>query len=962
MQPTTTTSDDGTILLVIDDALWQDVGDALPPAYRVMPRSRYDAEAVLAGVAAGGSLVWIGSGEGIPADLAVGSFRPATHQASLRVLEGSPLELGALPWQAAAVASAFLRPPKEMPRHNIDEEVRADFLPILAAYDRFGQLVGYPGVLMHYYAPSLVGRRFGGSACYFFLFDDPARALEREGWLRVLACIALRQRSGVQIVQASTDYASYRVGERVRLRVRLHNARTRAAAVEVRCYAQAPGGEGWRELVRLRRCPEGGCESEAIADVPAPAKPGLWTLRAEVWADADLCESLALTGNPQLIDRRDAGIVVLEGALRTPTIVELDGPAIRIEGQDGFWAGTHYYPSSSWWEWLWREFDPLKAAADLDAMRRIGYRLVRVWIDPILDEQVLRAMDAAIYLAARCGLVLDVCLFTQWVRTIGFENPTGELVTFDFRHRADFNLYSISLRNLDLQRAYVGVPARRWREAGNVVYNLANEVYLKDPDGAQMDAEAQAWEGIPAERGEVRDTLLFRRWAAEMTAAMRAAGATQAVIPGYMFSLVGGGDNYLGNQDADIVPWHNYLPPEQTAHGARYFDPSCARRPLIIEEFGVLGWNSATNYDANAHYALAGGAAAALSYEWGVSWLAREVCYGDLPLRDALVEESDPRWFEPAIAYAREFMPEQGAGLCPWPSGFAYGSVYHGTPFPAEAALALGRLGLMGLRLGAAAPPERAYVLVPTGRTSAFARVQETFQALWRGQWLFGVWQEADLERLPASVEVVICPVEPAPASRAWLQVLACTGVEVYLPGQDWSISQRLSRVAVEPASEVDLLARRTGGGTLYALFCPAKGQRVTLDVGAQQVSLGLESFGLVHEREGRIRLVEAAGSVCLDGRFFCEIASGRAFVASEDAPGLADAERLHILVIEPTRLTFARPIQTVAVLDGVTRQPVGALEGDGLRRGILEVDAEAVRYLLAVRLERAGQAVTARG
>ena len=48
------------------------------------------------------------------------------------------------------------------------------------------------------------------------------------------------------------------------------------------------------------------------------------------------------------------------------------------------------------------------------------------------------------------------------------------------------------------------------------------------------------------------------------------------------------------------------------------------------------------------------GAAGACAYEWGVSWLARELPYTATPLKDAALDpDPDPRWGPPGlIAYA----------------------------------------------------------------------------------------------------------------------------------------------------------------------------------------------------------------------------------------------------------------------------------------------------------------------
>src|SRR5690606_8775269 len=123
-----------------------------------------------------------------------------------------------------------------------------------------------------------------------------------------------------------------------------------------------------------------------------------------------------------------------------------------------------YYPSSSWWEWVWRDYRPLKAEEDFAAIRKAGYRIARVWINPVIDEQVLRSIDVAIEQAARNGIVVILTLFTQWVREMGFQRDSGEQVMFDFRHPRDFNLISVSLRNMDCQREFIAILAKRSEE------------------------------------------------------------------------------------------------------------------------------------------------------------------------------------------------------------------------------------------------------------------------------------------------------------------------------------------------------------------------------------------------------------------------------------------------------------------------------------------------------------------
>ena len=419
------------------------------------------------------------------------------------------------------------------------------------------------------------------------------------GWSELLEELARHFESGLQLQTVRTGYDSYHPAERVQVNVSLANKRDHAASVEIHFSVKGPDDEAFRELSVVRRVPDAGDRTEVTTSFHAGKEPGLWTLRVEAWQDLKNAEQPGLEGDPAPLDRHDIGFVVVGHGLQSKTIISTAGPEILIDGKHGFWTGTNYYPSSSWWEWLWRDFRPLEAAQDFASMRRTGYRIVRIWVDPTLDEESLRAMDAAIYLASQQGIVLDICVFTQWVRDLEFERPDGRRIRFEYRDPRDFNVYGISLRQIALQQEYAATLARRWKLAGNVIYDLANETYVKDPDQSQIDPELLRRHPIPSQPGTRRDTLLFRAWASEMQAAMRAAGATQIIMPGYLFSGLDGGDNYLGNRDAPIEPWHSYAPFQATVATLAYQDPACSRRPMLLEEFGHAGWNPVRHYDSN---------------------------------------------------------------------------------------------------------------------------------------------------------------------------------------------------------------------------------------------------------------------------------------------------------------------------------------------------------------------------
>jgi hypothetical protein len=698
----------------------------------------------------------------------------------------------------------------------------------------------------------------------------------------------------------------------------------------------------------MRRVPESGSDTMATCDFRPDARSGMWTIRMEILQDVARAELLAVGGTPVVIDRRELGFMVLEQSLKTAPLIEFKGPSIVIDGEEGFWTGTHYYPSTSWWEWVWREFQPQKAAEDLAAIRRVGYRIVRVWVDPVIDETVLRAMDVAVYLAAQNGIVLDICIFTQWARKMGFERPSGEHVLFDYRGPRDFNVISFSLRNLDLQREFVGILAQRWKNAGNIIYDLANEVYVKDPDDSQMDKEVSSWKNIPAQKGEIRDTLLFRQWADEMTNAIRKTGAKQATMPGYMFSTMNGGDFYLANVEAPVSPWHCYLGPEQTGLTVQYFDPIAANRPILLEEFGIGKWNDEENYDSNSHYALGGGAAGAMSYEWGISWLARESCYWPLPLREAsLDKDPDPRWFSPYLDLDKTWQ-ERGVGLCPTPSGTGYGSIYHGTIFPAAAAVALGRLGIMGSGLHRVKSKERVYVVIPSSKLEALDRVRNMLKALWSAKAVFGIWQESNLSDLPDSAKAVICPYPLSQASESSLQALRSRGVQIFDGTDGWKSCSVLERVSVDPGDQIDLLSRRTSKGLLFTLHAKKPQKQVTVSYNGVSVTVDVNDFGIVHLTPGGISLLEGGGEIKINDHLLCAVEGGRVIMSTEDDKGLLHALSIKLIVIGPTRIAFERTIASIALGDGSHSKPFLIRLG-GIPGKELVIDDQLAKYTIHV-------------
>lgn len=903
------------VLLIVPDETGLKALGGIDPIYETVSQRALTSAAIEKHAAEGGSFVWIGPPQTLPPVLWIGTFQPAETKLRIEAAEGAPINLKPGSFQPSRLWSGFIKPTKELAYHNVVEEPRADLIPLLEARDRLGTVVGYPGFLFRHYAPSLAANRFHGSRQFYFLLDDPWAALPPAKWRELLQAIAERIESGVQLTRVKADWGSYNVGEKVRIEAEVSNRRDHAVAVSLRFLVKESGDSDFRTIAEHRRTPT----AEGVITAHAqfiPRKVGACQIRVELLQDTKLAATLSASGTPEVIDQHDTGIVVHDGVIRTGPVVATSGLNITIDGAPSFWIGTHYYPSTSWWDGTWRDFRPLIVDRDFAAMRQAGYRIVRIWIDPALDEESLRAMDATVLLAEKHGIVLDVCLFTQWGPRIAFEKDDGELKSIELRTESDFNVYGISFRHLDAQNEYVSKLAQRWKNARNIIFNLANETYIRDPDESQMDVKVRQWPEASLPRSPDRDTKLFRRWAQEMTATIRKAGAAQPVIPGFLFSSMGGGDGYLGNRDGDISPWHSYMSPEDTAATLSYVDTACSDRPVLLEEFGKGTWNSAEHYDQVIHYALAAGASAAMSYEWGVSWMSPELPPHATFLNFAWPQKPDPRWFA-ALEGVPKGWPKASSGFFPAASGFPYGSIYHGTPFPAEAASAVGRFATFGPML--ARKPSRAATVVRVPKADRYdlmSKLFPSFKQLWS-------------RHVPYQVAQSDCPA-PADALELSPDTLKNVGRKT---------------IPVSPAS-LKLLAREVQDGTLYSLFGDASTTTASIQVNSDEVTMGLQQHAmLVHGASG-ILFTEAAGTFAVNKNPVFTTQKGRLMVASRDGAGISQSSKLHVRATEPTRITFPRSIRSVHALVGHNQQPISITNPTG---NTLDIDTELVRYDLQV-------------
>ena len=811
-----------------------------------------------ADLARGGSLIALGA-ECMPRLRHL--WIDAQPSEAVRHRAASPrLPVPEIAWRDTPCRGLMLRPDRLHVYFGVDEMPRAEVLPLIEALDADGAACAVSALWVKHTAPSLVGGRFNGANLFVFALERPLDAATPEEWGRLIQALAARAAADVALTRVRTHHALYRPGELVTVRLGLANRSDRIAAVRVDLKLCDPDG-GQAGVRSLRRCLNGRERVEASWEFRCGSGAGLWRVSADLHHEdrfvygheratqSALVESMECAFVAAAAD--EAGAILLPGA----TAPCIEGRSFAVAGDDGFLAGTHYYPSSSWWDWAWRDFRPERAVRDIEEMARHGYRFARVWIDPELDETALRGLEAWLALSGERGIVSIVCVFTQWARRLACPEGDG-MVEFDFATPTDFNVYSVQLRNIEHQRRYLAVLARRWARLPNILWNLANEVFIVDPSPDQVDPAH--FGDVEPKSGPLAGAALFNRWADLMSETLRCEGATQPVLRGYGF--VNGGDCYLQNRAGAILPWHHYVDGEIAGPSLAFAAPGTIEKPLLLEEFGIPTLDEEARlerYEGIACWAAAMGAAGACAYEWGVSWLAPELPFTATPLRDASLGKPDARWMEGQVVYSASW-PIGSMGLCPWAASFAYGSNQPCTPFAGPAAAALGAVARFCSGIGPPRAEEPVLLVVPMewepfAPLRGYQRVLEptiaTVQALAACHVPFTVVQEDQLATYGGLPRAVLFPASQPirPETAARLARLADRGAAL-LRGE---VAPRVGELAahaveIETDKPVWLVQRGTRRGRLVLLFAPDGPANVVLRASPDPIQVAVPRYALL--------------------------------------------------------------------------------------------------------------------
>lgn len=835
-----------------------------------------------------------------------------------------------IPPLSASRAAGYLsvRPPTTYALHGLHEESRMDFYPFLVDVDRYGGERGTLGLLLKHYDSSLTKGRFLGGCWYLLSAYLTAPALD------ALCRSALRYgEDRCLLTRLRPEFPLCDRGERVHLRCQVRNLGGELQAAQLQLEAVTPQGVtpiGTRELLLNPRD-----QQEVELDwYPEIRESGPCTVRATLSLTDRMLYGLAREETAREADVLGEAVYLRQSPRRRRPRVSTTPTAISINGRTDFWVGTHYYPCTDFYELSYRPLRVAAAAREIEEMERTGVRLCRIWCDPILEEVSIRGMETLLELFADHGIVAIVTFFTSWARWL--EVCTSEAQSrFQAADMVDEKYIGLTPYHLDPQEAYISALGRRWKGFSNVIWDLSNEFSVVEESPAESIVQ-------------------FRAWALCMKEALRRSGAEQPVIFGASCWDTGS-ENYRCNAGADLVPDHNYQARGALEYLPFYQNSACRGQPFFTEEFGGT-WpdreERAREYCYRYHLFLASGNAAALNYEWGVSWLADALSGMPAYLKfqnEKPLEELEGFFLEGRDSYSKTW-PAGTAGLCPWIASPEYGCIATGTRTETPARIVMKRIAQLGRGLPYAPQPAVCYLVLPfetdsfrpnAGFPRLTTRLNRWLDALWSRGAQFELWQEDCLEQLPACAQLVLYPNERPipPALKAVFQRLERRGVTVCRDG-DESWMDRLPCVPLTPADRRRLLRRPVPGGSLQILLNDGERRRFQLG----KLTIEAAQCGLWLERQGKLTLAGFEGLLEL-GELSME-SSCPVFVRSRGNAALDRASTLEVLPLETGLLRLPSGVSCAEVWNGgqlLAVLPAGPT---------LEITQELLPYTILLRRE----------
>lgn len=832
-----------------------------------------------------------------------------------------------------SVKSAFgyvgVCPPSHYALHGVHEEPRMDMYPFLIDTDCFGAERGTVGLLLKHYDKSLTHSRFQGSCWYVLSAELTSESLDALCWSAIKY-----SRSQCMIMRLKPEFPLYYENERVHLRCQLWNASEEIQSGQLQLTAT---WENHSVTIGIRELMLNANDTHEVeidwypSNVPSD---GLCKLQVKLELTDRKLYGFKRDASLRTVDVLEEKVYFLKDRERKRPIVDLTASAFIIDGESGFWIGTHYYPCTDFYELSYRPLRTAMAEQEIIRMAKTGVRICRIWCDPILEESSIRGMETLLELFADNGIIAIVTFFTSWARWL-------EVCTVDHQCRfeavdmIDESYVGLTMRNMEQQKVYVAALAHRWKHITNLIWDFTNEFsVVKDSPQTGIDE--------------------FQNWARSLKATLRETGAQQPVIFGTSCWDTGS-ENYRCNDGGDIVPDHNYQSIGAVEYLPFYQNSVCREQPFFTEEFGGV-WTDAAERSREYHYRyhvfLAAGNAAAVNYEWGVTWLADSLSGMPAYLKfqnEAPMNELKGFFLEGRDSYSKTW-PKGTAGLCPWIASPEYGCIVTAANHLTPTLLVMKRLAQIGKDLEYKPEQKETYFLLPfetkplmqgAGYQRLTGRMNQWLDTLWEQGADFEIWQEDCIDKLPASATNVLYPNEmPIDAElEKVFSRLEARGVSVHRDGsENWT--NTISVCSLQPKEQRRLLKRTIPNGVLQILL--NDGERRVFDCG--KFSLEADQSGLWADKNGKIVLVGFSG-VFTYGELSVKT-EGMTYIRSCDDSDLSCASVLEVLPVECGKLWLPDHVKSVKLYDG--NRTLEILDFDKS----LEITQEYLPYSLLIQRE----------
>ena len=807
----------------------------------------------------------------------------------------------------AKARKLFILPPDRYTQHCVHREPRADIIPLIFSQGRYGGQAGVSAMLVKNYDTMLMTDSFKGSFLYIFAFENPLEAIASEDWNKLIDSIKEQDRLKCYIKKVMPEYPLYYPNEGLKLNADIENMSDDMLHVKLSYELHTAAGEFVKKLGEEQLCLNNR-ECQRVTKFFYEDLRGVYQIKMVLSLYDRYRLGPGRKDTVRELDSSVCGVYVKDDRIAFPT-VSTDQHSLVIDGQDDFIIGTHYYPTNSFTDLSYRPFRIDKAYDEIRNMKENGVKLIRIWLDRVMDETAFRAIESCLDILGMHGMCAVLTLYTSWYEYSHIDMPDCKL-SIKTEKLEDDTIIGFTLEEMDAQKEYVEYVVKRFTGYQNLIWNLTNEFSVCFP-------EKTAEENIE----------VFKNWSDAISEAVRAAGSRQPIIRG-VSCWDTGSQNYLSTKGGDILAYHLYLEKEPSLKALMLENSSCIGKPFIVEEFGGTWRYDETpdNYDYRYHGFFASGAAMACNYEWGVSWLIDRLPPTSPDLKyysDKQMEELDDRFiYKGRFLYAQSWENE-AMGICPWAASFEYGINYPCTISMSPVKRLMARFSEIGKDL-AYRPTDTGVVLVLPMEFTEFrknegygrktALIYRTLDTLWEHGVVFRICQEDSIDTISGKAKIIIFPHESPISTDTARRLKACeaNGAAVYY-GDDsgYLEDENLQKISFHAEPSTRLIVRQTKQGKALTFFSNQK-QRITLEDGAE-IEAGEFAIAVY---EGK-RLIAAEGTGLLTAASTPIVQTDRRYyVKALDHETLLQSQKIMLLPFESGKYQLSERFKLCEISD----------------------------------------------